>query len=56
MQPIHIDLMKNFSEENRIVLAGDVNVFSGSKLETKGCKSSLKLKSVAKLLKLKRRT
>ena len=44
-------LMKNinFSEENRIVLAGDLNVFFDSKLETKGGKPSVKQKSVAKL-------
>ena len=28
-------LIKNFSEENRIVLAGDLNAFFDSKLETK---------------------
>ena len=43
----------NFSEENRIVLAGDLNVFIVSKLETKGGKPSLKQKSLAKLLELK---
>ena len=43
----------NFSEENRIVLAGDLNVSFDSKLETKGGKPSLKQKSVAKLLELK---
>ena len=43
----------NFSEENRIVLAGDLNVFFDSKLETKGGKPSLKQKSVTKLLELK---
>ena len=43
----------NFLEENRIVLDGDLNVFSDSKLETKGGKPSLKQKSVAKLLELK---
>ena len=45
-------LMKNinFLKENRIVLAGDLNVFFDSKLETKGSKPSLKQKSVAKLL------
>ena len=42
-----------FLEENRIVLAGDLNVFFDSKLETKGGKPSLKQKSVAKLLELK---
>ena len=49
------ELMKNinFSEENRIVLTGDLNVFFDSKLETKGGKTSLKQKSVAKLLELK---
>ena len=49
------ELMKNinFLEENRIVLVGDLNVFSDSKLETKGGKPSLKQKSVAKLLELK---
>ena len=48
-------LMKNinFSEENRIVLAGNLNIFFDSKLETKGGKPSLKQKSVAKLLELK---
>ena len=48
-------LMKNinFSKENRIVLAGDLNVFFDSKLETKGGKPSLKQKSVAELLELK---
>ena len=37
-------LMKNinFSKENRIVLAGDLNVFFDTKLETKGGKPSLK--------------
>ena len=43
----------SFLEENRIVLAGDLNVFFDSKLETKGGKPSLKQKSVAKLLELK---
>ena len=43
----------NFSEENRIVLAGNLNVFFDSKLETKGGKPSLKQKSVTKLLELK---
>ena len=49
------ELMKNinFSEENRIVLAGDLNVFFDSKLETKRGKPSLKQKSEAKLLELK---
>ena len=39
-----IDLMKNinFSEENRIVLAGELNVFFDGKLETKRGKPSLK--------------
>ena len=38
------ELMKNmnFSEENRIVLAGDLIVFFDSKLKTKGGKPSLK--------------
>ena len=38
------ELMKNinFSKENRIVLAGDLNVFFDTKLETKGGKPSLK--------------
>ena len=49
------ELMKNinFLKENRIVLAGILSVFFDSKLETKGGKSSLKQKSVAKLLQLK---
>ena len=42
-----------FSDENRIVLAGDLNVFFDSNLEMKGGKPSLKQKSVAKLLELK---
>ena len=42
-----------FSEENHIVLAGDLNVFFDSKLETKVGKPSLKQISVAKLLELK---
>ena len=44
--------MKNikFSEESCIVLAGDLNVFFDTKLETKGGKPSLKQKSVSKLL------
>ena len=44
------ELMKNinFSEENRIVLAGDLNVFVDSKLETKGGKPSFKQKSELK--------
>ena len=42
----------NFSKENRIVLAGNLNVFFASKLETKGGKASLKQISVAKLLEL----
>ena len=48
-------LMENirFLEENRIVSAGDLNVFFDGKLETKGGKPSLKQKSVAKLLELK---
>ena len=41
----------NFSEENRIVLAGDLNVFFNSKAKTKGGKPSLKQKSVAKTFK-----
>ena len=47
--------MKNiiFSEENRIVLADDLDVFFDSKLEMKGSKSLLKQKSAAKLLELK---
>ena len=46
-------LMKNinFSKENRIVLAGDLNVFFNSKAKTKGGKPSLKQKSVAKTFK-----
>ena len=38
------ELMKNiiFSQENRIVLAVDINVFFDSKLETKGVKPSNK--------------
>ena len=49
------ELMKNihFSEESRIVLAGDLNVVFDGKLETKGGKPSLKQKSVAKLLEIK---
>ena len=49
------ELMRNinFSKENRIVLARDLNIFFDSKLETKGGKPSLKQKSVAKLLELK---
>ena len=43
----------NFSEINGIVLAGDLNIFFDSKLESKGGKPSLKQKSVAKLLELK---
>ena len=43
----------NFSKENCIVLAGDLNVFFDSKLETKGGKLSLKQKYVAKLSELK---
>ena len=47
--------MKNISfwDQNRIILAGDLNVFFDSKLETKGGKPSLKQKSEAKLLELK---
>ena len=41
-------------EENRKVLAGDLNVYFDSKLGTKGSKPSLKQKSVAKLLELKK--
>ena len=39
-----IDLMKNinFSGENRIVLASELNVFFDGKLETKRSKPSLK--------------
>ena len=40
----------NFSEINRIVLAGDLNIFFDSKVESKGGKPSLKQKSVAKLI------
>ena len=49
------ELMKNinFLEENRIVLAGDLDVFFDSTLEMKGGKPSLKQNSVAKLLELK---
>ena len=43
----------NFLEENCIVLAGYLNVFFDSKLETEGGKPSSKQKSVAKLLELK---
>ena len=43
----------NFLKENRIVLAGDLNVFFDSKLETKTGKPSLKQKYVAKILELK---
>ena len=43
----------NFSDENRIVLAGVLNVFIDRKLETKGSKTSLKQKSIAELLELK---
>ena len=43
----------NFSEENRIVLAGDLNIFFDSKLETETGKPSLKQKYVAKILELK---
>ena len=43
----------NFSEINRIVLAGDLNIFFDSKVESKGGKPSLKQKSVAKLIELK---
>ena len=43
----------HFSEENRIVLAGDLNIFLDRKLETKGGNPSLKQKYVAKLLELK---
>ena len=39
-------------EENRIVLAGNLNVIFDSKLEVKGGKPSLKQKSVAKRLEL----
>ena len=44
----------NFLEENRKVLAGDLNVCFDSKLGTKGSKPSQKQKSVAKLLELKK--
>ena len=44
----------NCSEEISLVLAGDLNEFFGSKLETKRGKPSLKQKSVAKLLELKK--
>ena len=49
------ELMKNISfwDQNRIILAGDLNVFFDSTLETKGGKPSLKQKSEAKLLELK---
>ena len=49
------ELMKNinFSEEDRIVLAGDLNAFFNRKLEPKGGKPWLKQKSVAKILELK---
>ena len=49
------ELMKNinFSEEKRIVLAGDLNAVFNRKLEPKGGKPSLKQKSVAKILELK---
>ena len=43
----------NFPEENPIVLAGDLNVFFDSKLETERGKPTLKQKSVAKLLELR---
>ena len=42
----------NFSEENRIVLADNLNVIFYSKLEVKGGKPLLQQKSVAKLLEL----
>ena len=44
---------KNFSEENRIALAGDLSVFFDSKLETIGSKPWLKQKYLADLLELK---
>ena len=49
------ELMKNihFSEEDRIVLAGDINLFFDSKLEMKDGKPSLKQNSVVKILELK---
>ena len=49
------ELMKNtsFSEENRTVLAGDLNMLFDSKLQTKGGKPLLSQKSVAKHLELK---
>ena len=49
------NLMKNinFSKENCIALAGDLNVFFDRKLETKEGKPPLKQRSVAKLLELK---
>ena len=43
----------NFSEENRIVLTGDLSIFFDRKLETKGGKPRLKQKSIANLLELK---
>ena len=43
----------NFSEENRVVLAGDLSVFFDRKLETKGGKPWLKQKYLADLLELK---
>ena len=50
------ELMKiiNFSEENCVASAGELNVFFDSKRGTKGDKPSLKQKPVAKLLELKK--
>ena len=44
---------KYITEETHIVLAGDLNVYFDSKLQTKGGKSSLRQKSVAKVLEIK---
>ena len=43
----------DISQNERIIFAGDFNIFFNSKLEAKGGKSLLKIKSIAKLVEKK---
>ena len=43
----------DISQNERIIFAGDFNIFFNSKLESKGDKSLLKIKPIAKLVEMK---
>ena len=43
----------DISQNERIIFAGDFNIFFNSKLKAKGGKSLLKIKSIAKLVEKK---